>query len=196
MIAADTIQAITDFADQAVILPAALVAAVGFTLFRHWRAALVWCAVVPATLASVAVAKIAVAACGGAWAASTALRSPSGHTASAALVYGGLAATLMPGSWRVPRAASILAAACVIGATRLLLAVHTPADVVAGAALGVVGAGAMAVASRSAGPRRGWAAIAGAVLLAALAFHGHHLAAETQLGRLSIDLWPFSRCAR
>src|ERR1700722_3268120 len=99
---------LTDFADQAVVLP--VVAAVAIVLFAQgWRrGALVWLGVVSATFAAVLVLKLAFQACGpvfGPWD----LQSPSGHTAAASVVVGGFVA-LSEGTPLAALAASVLAA--------------------------------------------------------------------------------------
>jgi membrane-associated phospholipid phosphatase len=184
---------LTDFADQAVILPLAV--AVGLALlFAGWRrGALTWALAVAGTLGAVLVAKVLVLACIGAVAFPD-LRSPSGHTASAAVVYGGLVALLLPAPVHGARrliAALLLGAgfAVVFGSTRLALHVHTRSDVLAGACLGIAGALALA---RFAGPRPPGLRVAvpvSAALAVALLLHGTHLHAEEVIDRLSCRVW-------
>ena len=186
---------ITDFADQAVVLPLAV--GIGLTLLLSgWRrGAIAWGVVVVATLASVGVAKMVVADCGGLLPIPPGLHSPSGHTASAAIVYGGLVALLCPRLGRgigVPLLAGGFA--LVIGFTRLALHIHTPFDVLAGAAIGIAGAVLLARAAgeRPPGLRIGRAAaVAFAVLLV---FHGEHLHAESRLHHLAHLIWPINQC--
>jgi membrane-associated phospholipid phosphatase len=129
------------------------------------------------------------------------LKSPSGHTASAAVVYGGLLALLLPEparGARRPFAALLLAAAFAVlfGGTRLALHVHTRSDVLAGACLGVAGALALA---RLAGPRPPGLRVAipaAAAVAVVLLLHGTHLRAETQIDRMARMVWPLSRCCR
>ncbi len=172
------LQGLTDLADQAVVLP--LMAAVGAMLAagRWLRGAAGWFAGVAATLAAVLALKLAATACG-LWP-----QSPSGHTASAAVVVGGL--------WWVcgrGRGALVAAglAAVLIGATRLALGLHSVADVLVGGLAGVAGA---ALVRRLAGPRP-LAARAAPVLFAAalplLAMHGIHLGAEAVIRGIAAD---------
>ena len=197
-------QFLTDFADLAVVLPFA--AAVGFSLlFAGWRrGAVAWAVVVPATLGAVLLGKMVVAACGAYppfHALFHGLRSPSGHTASAALVYGGLLSLLLPEprrGLRRPFAAFVIAGvfAVLFGGTRLALHVHTRTDVLAGAALGIAGA---LVLARFAGPRPTRLRLAlpvAAGLLVVLLFHGRHLRAEDQIDRVSRIIWPLTVCCR
>jgi membrane-associated phospholipid phosphatase len=180
---------LTDFADQAVMVPMVLVIAVALWLSGWRRGAVAWCSVVPLTLLAVGLAKFIIFRFGAPlWLPD--LLSPSGHTASAALVYGGLMAILLPymGPWRrVLLVAAPLAA--MIGLTRLSLHVHTPDDVIVGAVIGLVGAISLA---RLAGNRpvhvSFWPA-AGMVVMVVTLFHGIRLPAEVWLHAAARD-WP------
>ncbi len=73
--------------------------------------------------------------------------APSGHTAFATIVYGGLAAVLVVVDRR--RTAWVAAAACAaviatVAITRVTLSMHTAGDVIAGFAVGVIGVAAFA----------------------------------------------------
>jgi membrane-associated phospholipid phosphatase len=184
------VQHLTDLADQAVILPLALVAALAFTAVGWRRGAAAWALSVAFVLAATLAAKLLCAACvgthDGAWP-----RSPSGHMAAALVVYGGLLAVLWPAHWRA--GAALVGAA--IGLSRLALGVHTVPDVAAGAAIGALGLLAFA---RLAGPvprrvDRRWVGAAVGVCLALT--YGRHLRAEDAIrdaaGRA---VWPLSLC--
>ena len=174
---------LTDFADQAVILPMFAAVALVLAVQRRWRVAGAWTVAVAGVLGAMLVLKLADQACG--WRVpllgpgALDLVSPSGHTASAAVVGGCVLALLLAG----PRAALVAAGAAIgfaalIGWTRLGLGVHTLSEVVLGGMVGAAGAGAFAVL---AGPRL--LAPSGTLpVLAALAIlgllHGQHLAAE------------------
>ena len=183
---------ITDLADQAVILP--LVLATGLVLLAAgwWRGAAAWFLAVPGTLGAVLVAKLSTMACQGLL-PPIGLYSPSGHTASAAVVYGGILALVLGGRLAAVASAGLVAAA--IGYTRLALDVHTVADVIAGGLIGTVGALALALL---AGPRpalrRGWVGMAAAVVVVVGVFHGRHVYAEMHISRLSHQIWPLSLC--
>ena len=177
------------------ILPVALTVAVLLALLDWPRGALGWSAGVLAALAAVLLGKLALFACSGSHAL---LRSPSGHTASAAVVYGGalaLPAGRLVAFSRMGRAWSslILAAlfgglaAAVIGASRLLLGVHSVDDVLSGGACGVLGLWLML---RLAGPmpprlvrRQPLTATLGTMLIGAivLLLHGERLPIEPML---------------
>ncbi|MDE2007851.1 MAG: PA-phosphatase, partial [Rhodospirillales bacterium] len=77
---------LTDFADQAVVLPLWLAIGAVLALSGWRRGAAAWLIAVGATLAAVGIGKLAGISCGPPW-----LRSPSGHTAAAGVVAGGLA---------------------------------------------------------------------------------------------------------
>ena len=186
---------LTDFADQAVVLP---LAATVFLLLLQlgWRrGAASWAVCVAGVLGSMLVFKLVILACG--WRVPwTGLSSPSGHTAASAVVYGGLLSLLA-----APSAAGTLFAAlaggCValaFGLTRLALHLHTVSDVVFGAVVGVAGAVAM---RRLAGhrPRRAlWPRLTLGALVVMAVFHGRRLEAETRIRRLALDVWPLSAC--
>jgi membrane-associated phospholipid phosphatase len=191
---------LTDFADLAVVLPLTLAVAVALLLAGWPRGAAAWAMAVPGTFAAVLAAKLVVVACGSLLPLHG-LRSPSGHTASAAVAYGGLLTLLLPeplaGSRR--RLVAVVLAglfAVLFGGTRLALHYHTRSDVLAGAVLGMAGAYVLALA---AGPRPQQlrVAIPLATALAVLVlFHGEHLRAENQIDRVSRLVWPLTLCCR
>lgn len=131
---------VTDFADQAVLLPPAATVAAALTLAGWCRGALAWIMVIGGTLALILMLKLASAIFGHVLPVGE-LRSPSGHTAIAGTVYGGLLAGFARrltghGRWS-------LACVVVIGASRLVLDMHTVLDVAVGAVVGTGGAMAL-----------------------------------------------------
>jgi len=172
---------LTDFGDQAVVLPLAVVMAAAL-LFSGWRrGALVWSIGVPATLLAVGLAKLLIFRFGSP-AVLPDLLSPSGHTASAALVYGGLAAMMLRGA--VPWRRALLGAvplAVLIGGTRLALGVHTPDDVLAGGLIGVAGAIGLAWFAGDRPHRISAWPPAAVMLIVFVLFHGIRLPAEAWL---------------
>jgi membrane-associated phospholipid phosphatase len=184
-------QFLTDFADQAVLVPLALVIGASLALGGAGRAALAWAATMGATLLLVLLLKLAFAACGPLPVADG-LANPSGHTAAAAAVYGGLAALVLPFG-RATAILAALAAAALIGTSRVALGMHTVADMLAGLAIGTAGAAAFAhLAARLPPPRirpLALAACAGVALL----LHGAHLQAEARI-RDAAAFWPFNAC--
>lgn len=180
---------LTDFADQAVVLPLTLMVGLALAAAGWRRAAAAWVLAVAATLAAALAAKVAVYASG---TTLTGLESPSGHTAAAAVAYGGLLALLAPTRWRPPLPALVAASvvAAVIGVTRLALHAHTRADVVVGAVIGIAGAVVLAwlAGERPARVRRAWPLAASVGVMALL--HGTHLQAESEIERLAHLVWP------
>jgi hypothetical protein len=82
-------QFITDFADQAVLLPLALCVAAWLVFSGCRLAARLWLLSLAAVLAAMVVLKLVVLGC---ISGTSALTSPSGHTATAVFVFGGIAA--------------------------------------------------------------------------------------------------------
>lgn len=178
---------LTNFADQAVILPLAAVVAVVLAARGQWQVAGAWVLMVGSVLGSLLLLKIAGYACG--WVVpllqpdQLALRSPSGHVGSAAAVYGAIGALVAaPGraGGRIagPAAAVALTVALLIGATRLQLGVHSVSEVVVAASIGTAGAIGFTWLIR----QRPWAGSSVPLVLATalvlVLFHGQHLPAE------------------
>jgi membrane-associated phospholipid phosphatase len=167
-------QFLTDFADQAVILPVAL--AIGLALLAQdwWRGAFAWGVTIIGTFAVMLILKLLLIPCGG-----TAIHTPSGHVAAATVVTGGLAAMLRRRRGLVLPVA--LVAAIVIGASRLLLEAHTWPEVVVGALVGIAGAELM---PRLAGETPPGIRLRPLLLIAvfvAFVFHGLHMPAEAEI---------------
>ena len=171
---------ISNFADQAVVLPLAMVTAFGLLLARWWRGLIAWGVSVTGTLGTMLALKVLGLELSLHFGWPTAV-SPSGHVAAGCVVYGGLALLLLRG--RAPHlfvAAIPLLLVMVIGVSRIRLGAHTPMEVLVGGAVGLLGAGSLAWL---AGPRpqlTAWplvAALSGTVL----AFYGLHIPAEQVL---------------
>ncbi len=194
------VQWVTDVADGAVLLPLAGLVALVLAAQRRWRTALAWTLSVGATLGLMLALKLAVAGCGTALGA-LGLRSPSGHTAAAAVVYGGLFA-MLAGLRGWDAALPGLAVAAAIAGTRIALGVHSLADVMVGATVGVGGSVVLAHAARLAedGPEASGHAVvirrpgAGAAWLLggaaglALLLHGRHLDVEDRIHAAGVRL--------
>jgi hypothetical protein len=184
---------VSDFADQAVLLTLILMVAVALAAAGWRRGAVGWIFAVAATLTVILAGKVAVyvCACTGALPPDTGLKSPSGHTAAAAVVYGGLFALLAP-RWWGPRLSALAAAglvAFVIGVTRIALNAHTPIDVLVGAVIGIAGAVLLAqiAGERPAGMRR--LGPSGVTIAVVILFHGERLEAEAKIQSFSHLLW-------
>ena len=169
---------ITDFADQAVVLPVALTVCIGLLALGWRRGAVAWTLVVAATFAAVLALKLVFLTC-----SPGQVHSPSGHVAAAVVVTGGLAALLL----RRRGLALMLAlgAAVAIGVSRLALGLHSLPEVGVGAVVGLAGAWALPRLAGHLPPgldARRLVVIAAAV---AVLFHGLHLPAEARILRLA-----------
>lgn len=63
---------------------------------------------------------------------------PSGHAGNTMITYGAIALFALPGRWRLPGLAAATALSGMIGATRPMLGVHWPSDVLGGWCLGLL----------------------------------------------------------
>ncbi len=180
-------QFLTDFADQAVILPLVVVVTVVLA-FQGWRrGALVWFASIGGTFAVMLALKLFFMGCQGIF-GGMALRSPSGHVAAACVVSGGMIAIF--GRRRLTVALGVVIAAVVVGFTRLGLQAHTMPEVIIGAGAGLIGA---LVLARYAGPvpRLKARPLVLAVTAVLALFHGRHLEAEIVIRQAASDAGLF-----
>ncbi|MGH6681999.1 MAG: phosphatase PAP2 family protein [Bradyrhizobium sp.] len=188
---------LTDFADPAVVLPLSLVAAAMLGLMGWRPGAFLWLLTVGASLGIMVVLKVAVFDCGPTCIGNL-VRSPSGHTASAALVYGGLAG-LVARSRGAHLAASFLPApvvAFLIGFSRIALGVHTLLDVLIGGAVGCAGALAMLILAGTPPPRLSLPPVLAPVIALVIVMHGYHFHAEGVLNTIAIRYaWLAPFCA-
>ncbi len=168
---------LTDFADQAVIIPLVLAVAVALALQGWRRGAITWLAVVATTFAATLGFKLMFLACSPLFGPMD-VHSPSGHVAAASVVTGGLAAMLTRQRASILPAALI--AAIVIGLSRLVLGAHSLPEVIVGALIGLTGAGAL---MRFAGPppALSLAPLIAVIVIVAAIFHGLHLPAEAAI---------------
>ncbi len=168
---------LTNFADQAVVLPVVFAIVIVLAMQGWRRGALAWLAVVCVTFGLMLVLKLAFLACAPA-VGPIDIHSPSGHVAAATVVCGGLAALL------TRRRASILPvaiiAAVVIGMSRLVLGMHSLPEVVLGAVVGLAGAMALLTLAGPPPSLRPGRLFAVVVIVAAM-FHGMHLPAEAAI---------------
>lgn len=185
---------LTDFADQAVILPLGLAVALALAVLGWRRGALAWLLTMCATLGAMLVLKILVGVCA-APLAGLGLRSPSGHTAAAAMVYGGLAALL--GRTGIGRVILIAAAiALLIGLTRIGLGAHTLPEVFLGGLVGCAGAVLLVRAAGEPPARLHIGRLAAIVVAVVILTHGFHLQAEPRIQDFSrLYGWLIPGCA-
>jgi membrane-associated phospholipid phosphatase len=168
---------VTEFGDQSVIVPFAAAVAIVLAASGARREALIWCGAILVSLFGIFVAKVFFLPCGHLIPV-LGVRSPSGHTAAAAVVCGGLMAVLANRRhWTLPIA---FLAAAVIGVSRLLLGAHVPLEVLVGAVAGIGGA---LVIAACAGPQPPYRRTRTAVLAIAtlLLLHGLRLPAEAHI---------------
>jgi membrane-associated phospholipid phosphatase len=168
---------LTDFADQAVIVPLVLATAVALALQGWRRGALVWLVVVATTFLAMLALKLMFLACSPLFGPMD-VHSPSGHVAAATVVAGGLAAMLSRRRATILPAA--LLAAIVIGVSRLVLGMHSLPEVVVGALIGLAGAAALLRFS-GVPPRLRVAPLVIVIVVVAAVFHGLHLPAEAAI---------------
>ncbi|GCE89134.1 phosphatase PAP2 family protein [Komagataeibacter diospyri] len=175
---------ITDFADQADILP--VVVTVGCIMGLHgwWRGMRVWCSVIPLTLGVMLLLKIAGLYY--AWFTQADVFSPSGHVAAACITYGGLLVMLLrrrfihyPAAMLLP----LLGVAVVMGFTRWRLQAHTIGEIVTGTCIGCA-AGMVLGLKCGPVPRSLWGYLLPCVACVALLFHGLHMGAEETIRRV------------
>lgn len=184
---------LTDFADQAVIIPLVLAVAATLTMQGWRRGAIAWVVVVAATFAATLAFKLMFLGCSPLFGPMD-VRSPSGHVAAATVVSGGLAAML------TRRRASILpaalVAACVIGLSRLVLGMHSLPEVIVGALIGLAGAAALLRFAGRPPPTVGVAPLVAVVVVVAAVFHGLHLPAEAAIRHTALNLAKFIPACR
>ena len=172
------LQSVSDIADLAVVLPIWIVVVAGLLLGRWRRAAMAWFRVIAAVLGLMLLLKLILLGSGTLnWAG---IRSPSGHTMSAALLGGGLFGLLTSGRpypvWMSACVAAAVGAG--VGATRVALGVHSVSEVALGLVIGTLGAATLVHLQ---GPRPHGVRVGPVLLLAAslsVALHGFHLRAE------------------
>lgn len=173
---------VTDFADQAVVLPVAVALAMVLGVLGWWRGLFAWVGAVGGVLTTMLLLKTVSLVAEGNWGI-TALGSPSGHTAAACMVYGGLAVLLLRGTAPGVLVAAIPAAVtALIGTTRVMLTAHTPEEALVGAAVGSLGVAALFFMAGPRPPLRLWP-LAAVALGVVVVFHGQHLPVEEAIQR-------------
>ena len=174
-------QFLTDFADQAVVLPLVLALGLMLAVQGWWFGAIVWLSTISATFAAVLALKLIFLGCAQAFGPDFAmwhLQSPSGHAAAATMLAGGIVCLITA---RAPLAiAGGLAIGTIIGITRLALQVHSVAEVALGVVVGLIGVASLA---RMIGqpPKLRLVPMAAVVVAIVGLFHGLHLPAETAI---------------
>jgi membrane-associated phospholipid phosphatase len=134
---------LTNLGDSAVTVPLAVLTCCFLDAARQVRLAFVWSFVILGCAGVIGVLKLLLTACGPGLTFAGML-SPSGHTAMSTAIYGSLSLVIAHSSPPVVRAvvySSGILLISGIGASRLALRYHAPAEVAAGL---IIGAGAVA----------------------------------------------------
>ena len=130
---------LTDAGDSGLLLPLTLVSAAALWYLHSRR--LAWLLLRSVLMAGVAivVCKVVFLSCASHW--QTAIHSPSGHACMSAVVYGSLGVVLCAGRTPLARVVITTAVIFVVGAiaiSRVLLGVHTIAEVCIGLVIGIL----------------------------------------------------------
>ncbi len=186
---------LTDFADQAVILPLIFCVAAVLWLSGWKRGALVWSTGTVATLGVMVVLKLTFRACG-ADMFNGAIESPSGHTAVAGAVYGSIFAFLWSrlGGPAMARIVVIVGVVVVVGISRVLLKAHNVPEVCIGGIVGFIAAQAILHIAGDPPKAQSLTLSCWPLLTLPLLMHGIHIQAESGLDGLATYTWPFSLC--
>jgi membrane-associated phospholipid phosphatase len=184
---------LTDFADQALILPLVLAIAVALAVQGWRRGALTWLIVVAGTFAATLSFKLLFLACSPVFGPMD-VHSPSGHVAAATVVAGGLAAMLTRHRATIVPAAVL--AAIVIGVSRLALGAHTLPEVIVGALIGLAGAAALLRFAGTPPPTLRIAPLLAVIVIVAAICHGLHLPAEAAIRHTAFRFTEFIPACR
>jgi len=187
------LETLTNFGDAAVLLPLSGILFLWLLAARPVRAALAWAAALTVCNGVLAVLKVYFFACP----LTPSLHSPSGHTAAAEVAYGGLAALFLR---RVGGAGLAIAGAVffavLIGATRLILGVHTLPEVLLASVIGLSGILLLLPLSGPMPDRLRWSRLGLVALVVVMGLHGFRLGAEPAIDRWALMyLWPLSVCS-
>jgi membrane-associated phospholipid phosphatase len=169
---------LTDFADQAVVLPLLVVVTLALFTLGWRRGAAAWLVALAGTLGAMLALKLVLTACAASLGLLT-LHSPSGHTAAASVIAGGL--TVVLGRSRALALPAAALAAVVIGLSRLALGLHSLTEVLIGGLVGLAGTAVLLLLAGAPPPawRPRWAAVAAVAVV--LLLHGQHLDAEPRI---------------
>lgn len=186
---------VTDFADEAVVIPGAFCVAVVLAMVGWLRGAAVWVAGLSATLALVLLLKLTFMACG--HRLDMTIESPSGHAAAAGVFYGTLLA-LAVRRYRPSMAVQlgcVLVVVLVVGTSRLVLGAHTLAEVCVGGAVGTLGAAwILWTIGQPPMPHGRISGLLLPVLALLCVLHGLRMPAEAAIRAVALELWPLSAC--
>ena len=145
----------TDFADSAVMMPLGVAVAVVLALCGTRRLALAWTTAVGGVWAVMLVLKFLGYFVSefdpGSTLSAIRLVTPSGHVASATVIYAGIVGLVLrwPGTVLTRTTLTAIVVAVTIGATRVLLGDHSLSEVVVGGIVGIAGAVTLAATARA-----------------------------------------------
>lgn len=131
---------LTDFGDLAILLPLSVAILVWLFWARPWQAAVWWMVGLALCIGGIGLLKMYFFACP----TFAPVRSPSGHTGFAVLVYGAIAGFLALRAQGWVRGLSLAAGMALIAGialSRLALGAHNAPEVVIGSAIGVLALG-------------------------------------------------------
>lgn len=184
------VEFLTDFGDSSVVLPLAVVVLIYLLAIGWHRVALKWGGAVVGCGALVVGLKLGFLACGSPLLAS--LRSPSGHAAMSALVYGmlaGLVASRCRRDWvALPYAVSHLLIMA-ITLSRIEIKAHSPLEVMVGLGVGATFATLFNLGLPSEPPKGltvRWLLVL--VLVVLMATHGFRLPVGEPIQSLALDM--------
>ena len=178
------IQWFTDFGDQGVVLPGSAAVLCVLLLARWWPGALWWALATGGVLGLMLVLKLGVGACG--WELGVpGLNSPSGHTASATMFYGGVTSIVLAGRRSLPKVLSAILPAILIAllfaASRVALHDHSVLEVAIGGLVGFCGVASFAGLCGPVPVGLGRTRLCITVAVVAMVAHGHRMAAEQHI---------------
>jgi hypothetical protein len=133
-------ETITNLGESAVLISTAIAASGWFWLNRQRQLALLWLFAIGACAALMVVLKLSFMTCGQ-YVLEGTVRTPSGHSAMAALFYGAAALTIRKLSPRAahhpfPLQTAALLVALAVGVSRVIVHAHTPQEVAVGLTVG------------------------------------------------------------
>ena len=173
------LELLTDFGDTAVLLPLSLVFFIWLLATHRVATALTWLGIAFVCNFVIGALKVYFLSCP----AGDMLRSPSGHTGFAIVVYGSITLVLVKAArQRWLRSLIMVLGAglvAVIALSRLVLRNHSPLEVLIGGVIGATSLIVFAVLYRPGSSRpRHVLVLAAAALLVAFIFHGEQVKAE------------------
>lgn len=183
----------TDFADGAVMFPLGIVTGLTLLALRQRRAATGWTIVIGSVWATMLILKFVGYIIQDLLPASPLsiidLVTPSGHVASATVIYGGLVGLVLwrPGTLKFRTLFAAAAVAAGIGVTRVMLGEHSVSEVVIAAGVGITGAYWLTRLAGVSVDRRARLPLLAVVTVVIVVRHGGHLGWEQTIHHVATD---------